>query len=210
MIRVLIADDHTVVRHGLKQILSGDAQLQVVGEAVDGDEVLRLVDALRIDALVLDITMPGKNGLDVLKELRRKHPQLPVLVLSMHPEDQFAIRMLRAGASGYVTKESAPEELIGALRKVCKGAKYVSPQLAEKLAVFVEDDKRGPLHEQLSDREYQVMSMLALGKTVSEIADELLLSVKTVSTYRTRVLEKMKMTTNAELVRYALQNQLVS
>jgi two-component system invasion response regulator UvrY len=210
MIRVLIADDHTVVRHGLKQILSSDAQLQVVGEAVNGDEVLRMVDALRIDALVLDITMPGKNGLDVLKELRRKHPQLPVLVLSMHPEDQFAIRILRAGASGYVTKESAPEELIGALRKVCKGAKYVSPQLAEKLAVFIEDDKRGPLHEQLSDREYQVMSMLALGKTVSEIADELLLSVKTVSTYRTRVLEKMKMTTNAELVRYALQNQLVS
>jgi two-component system invasion response regulator UvrY len=190
MIRVLIADDHTVVRHGLKQILSSDAQLQVVGEAVNGDEVLRMVDALRIDALVLDITMPGKNGLDVLKELRRKHPQLPVLVLSMHPEDQFAIRILRAGASGYVTKESAPEELIGALRKVCKGAKYVSPQLAEKLAVFIEDDKRGPLHEQLSDREYQVMSMLALGKTVSEIADELLLSVKTVSTYRTRVLEK--------------------
>jgi DNA-binding NarL/FixJ family response regulator len=210
MIRVLIADDHTVVRHGLKQILSSDAQLQVVGEAVNGDEVLRMVDALRIDALVLDITMPGKNGLDVLKELRRKHPQLPVLVLSMHPEDQFAIRILRAGASGYVTKESAPEELIGALRKVCKGTKYVSPQLAEKLAVFIEDDKRGPLHEQLSDREYQVMSMLALGKTVSEIADELSLSVKTVSTYRTRVLEKMKMTTNAELVRYALQNQLVS
>jgi DNA-binding NarL/FixJ family response regulator len=210
MIRVLIADDHTVVRHGLKQILSSDAQLQVVGEAVNGDEVLRMVDALKIDALVLDITMPGKNGLDVLKELRRKHPQLPVLVLSMHPEDQFAIRILRAGASGYVTKESAPEELIGALRKVCKGAKYVSPQLAEKLAVFIEDDKRRPLHELLSDREYQVMSMLALGKTVSEIGDELLLSVKTVSTYRTRVLEKMKMTTNAEIVRYALQNQLVT
>jgi len=209
MIRVLIADDHTVVRQGLRQILSQDPQLEVIGEAVNGAEVLAMVDGLKLDALVLDITMPGKNGLDVLKELRRKHPALPVLVLSMHPEDQFAIRMLRAGAAGYITKESAPEELIGALKKVCKGGKYVSPQLAEKLAVFIEDDKGRPLHEQLSDREYQVMNMLALGKTVSEIADELLLSAKTVSTYRTRVLEKMKMTTNADLTRYALQNHLV-
>jgi DNA-binding NarL/FixJ family response regulator len=154
--------------------------------------------------------MPGKNGLDVLKELKRTHPSLPVLVLSMHPEDQFAIRILRAGAAGYVTKESAPDELIGALRKVCGGGKYVSPQLAEKLAIFIEQEKSGPLHEQLSDREYQVLRMLALGKTVSEIADELLLSAKTISTYRTRVLEKMKMSTNAELTRYALQHQLVS
>jgi len=209
MISVLIADDHTVVRQGLKHILSNDSQLKVVGEATNGEEVLSMVEALKVDSVVLDITMPGKNGLDVLKELKRKHPQLPVLVLSMHPEDQFAIRILRAGASGYVTKESAPDELIGALRKVCSGGKYVSPQLAEKLAVFIEDDKGRPLHEQLSDREYQVMAMLALGKTVSEIADELLLSIKTVSTYRTRVLQKMKMNTNAELTRYALQNQLV-
>ena len=209
MISVLIADDHTVVRQGLKEILSHDAQLRVVGEATNGDEVLRLVESLRIDALVLDISMPGKNGLDVLKELKRTHPSLPVLVLSMHPEDQFAIRILRAGAAGYVTKESAPDELIGALRKVCAGGKYVSPQLAEKLAIFIEQEKSGPLHEQLSDREYQVLRMLALGKTVSEIADELLLSVKTISTYRTRVLEKMKMSTNAELTRYALQHQLV-
>jgi two-component system, NarL family, invasion response regulator UvrY len=210
MISVLIADDHTVVRQGLKQILSSDAQLRVIGEAANGDEVLSLVKSLRVDALVLDISMPGKNGLDVLKELKRTHPTLPVLVLSMHPEDQFAIRILRAGAAGYVTKESAPDELIGALRKVCSGGKYVSPQLAEKLAIFIEQEQSGPLHEQLSDREYQVLRMLALGKTVSEIADELLLSVKTISTYRTRVLEKMKMTTNAELTRYALQNQLVS
>jgi len=209
MINVLIADDHTVVRQGLKHILSNDPQLEVVGEASNGEEVLSMVEALKVDSVVLDITMPGKNGLDVLKELKRKHPQLPVLVLSMHPEDQFAIRVLKAGASGYVTKESAPDELIGALRKVCSGGKYVSPQLAEKLAVFIEDDKGRPLHEQLSDREYQVMAMLALGKTVSEIADELLLSIKTVSTYRTRILQKMKMTTNAELTRYALQNQLV-
>lgn len=210
MISVLIADDHTVVRQGLKQILSNDAQLRVVGEAATGDEVLSLVESLQVDALVLDISMPGKNGLDVLKELKRTHPSLPVLVLSMHPEDQFAIRILRAGAAGYVTKESAPDELIGALRKVCSGGKYVSPQLAEKLAIFIEQEQSGPPHEQLSDREYQVLRMLALGKTVSEIADELLLSAKTISTYRTRVLEKMKMTTNAELTRYALQNQLVS
>lgn len=209
MISVLIADDHTVVRQGLKEILSHDAQLRVVGEATNGDEVLRLVEGLRVDALILDISMPGKNGLDVLKELKRTHPALPVLVLSMHPEDQFAIRILRAGAAGYVTKESAPDELIGALRKVCGGGKYVSPQLAEKLAIFIEQDKSGPLHEQLSDREYQVLRMLALGKTVSEIAEELLLSAKTISTYRTRVLEKMKMSTNADLTRYALQHQLI-
>ncbi len=210
MISVLIADDHTVVRQGLKQILASDAQLRVVGEAATGDEVLSLVQSLKVDALVLDISMPGKNGLDVLKELKRTHPGLPVLVLSMHPEDQFAIRVLRAGASGYVTKESAPDELVGALRKVCSGGKYVSPQLAEKLAVFIEHEREGPPHEQLSDREFQVMRMLSLGNTVSEIADELLLSVKTVSTYRTRVLEKMKMSTNAELTRYALQNNLIS
>jgi len=209
MISVLIADDHTIVRQGLKHILSNDSQLKVVGEATNGEEVLRMVEDLKVDSVVLDITMPGKNGLDVLKELKRKYPQLPVLVLSMHPEDQFAIRVLKAGASGYVTKESAPDELIGALRKVCSGGKYVSPQLAEKLAVFIENDRGRPLHEQLSDREYQVLLMLALGKTVSEIADELMLSIKTVSTYRTRVLQKMKMGTNADLTRYALQNQLV-
>src|SRR5712671_6897260 len=203
MISVLIADDHTVVRQGLKEILSHDAQLRVVGEATNGDEVLRLVKSLRIDALVLDISMPGKNGLDVLKELKRTHPSLPVLVLSMHPEDQFAIRILRAGAAGYVTKESAPEELVGALRKVCSGGKYVSPQLAEKLAVFIEDETTRPPHEKLSDREFEVLRMLALGKTVTEVAEELLLSVKTVSTYRSRVLEKMKMTSNADLTRYA-------
>jgi two-component system, NarL family, invasion response regulator UvrY len=210
MISVLIADDHTVVRQGLKQILSNDAQFRVVGEAATGDEVMLLVKSLRVDALVLDISMPGKNGLEVLKELKRTHPRLPVLVLSMHPEDQFAIRILRAGAAGYVTKESAPDELIGALRKVCSGGKHVSPELAEKLAVFIEGQQSGPLHELLSDREFEVLRMLALGQTVSEIADELLLSVKTISTYRTRVLEKMKMSTNAELTRYALQNQLVS
>jgi two-component system invasion response regulator UvrY len=210
MIKVLIADDHTVVRQGLKQILSEDPQLSVVGEAVDGNEVLKALETLKVDALVLDITMPGRNGLDVLKEVKRKWPALPVLVLSMHPEDQFAIRILRAGAAGYITKESAPEELVGALRKVCSGGKYVSPQLAEKLAVFIGDQTTRPPHEKLSDREFEVLRMLALGKTVTEVAEELLLSVKTVSTYRSRVLEKMKMTSNADLTRYALQNELIT
>lgn len=210
MIKVLIADDHTVVRQGLKQILADDPQLSVVGEAADGNEVLTALETLSVDALVLDITMPGRNGLDVLKEVKRKRPALPVLVLSMHPEDQFAIRILRAGAAGYITKESAPEELVGALRKVCSGGKYVSPQLAEKLAVFIGDETTRPPHEKLSDREFEVLRMLALGKTVTEVAEELLLSVKTVSTYRTRVLEKMKMTSNADLTRYALQNELIT
>jgi len=210
MIRVLIADDHTVVRQGLKQILSTDPQLSVVAEAANGNEVLRALEHTKVDVLILDITMPGRNGLDVLKEIKRMKSSLPILVLSMHPEDQFAIRVLRAGADGYITKESAPEELVGALRKVCNGGKYVSAELAEKLAVFIEDQKGVSPHEKLSDREFEVLRMLALGKTVTEVADELLLSVKTVSTYRSRVLDKLKMSTNAELTRYALQNNLIS
>ena len=210
MINILIADDHTVVRQGLKQILSRDKQMSVVAEAANGNEVLRALERAKVDVLILDITMPGRNGLDVLKEVKRNYPALPVLVLSMHPEDQFAIRMLRAGASGYITKESAPEELIEALGKVCGGRKYVSPQLAERLATFIEDDNTRAPHERLSDREFEILRMLALGKTVTEVADELLLSVKTVSTYRSRVLDKMKMTTNAELTRYALQSGLIN
>ncbi len=210
MISVLIADDHTVVRQGLKQILANDAQMSVVAEATNGNEVLQTLERTNVDVLILDITMPGRNGLDVLKEVKRKFPTLPVLVLSMHPEDQFAIRILRAGAAGYITKESAPEELVQALRKVCAGGKYVSPQLAEKLAVFIEGDNTRAAHERLSDREFEILRMLALGKTVTEVADELLLSVKTVSTYRARVLEKMKMSTNAELTRYALQSGLIN
>jgi DNA-binding NarL/FixJ family response regulator len=210
MINILIADDHTVVRQGLKQILSRDKQMSVVAEAANGNEVLRALERAKVDVLILDITMPGRNGLDVLKEVKRSYPTLPVLVLSMHPEDQFAIRMLRAGASGYITKESAPEELVEALRKVCGGRKYVSPQLAERLATFIEDDNTRAPHERLSDREFEILRMLALGKTVTEVADELLLSVKTVSTYRSRVLDKMKMTTNAELTRYALQSGLIN
>lgn len=210
MTDILIADDHAVVRQGLNLILSKDRSLRVVGEARDGNEVLKLAESLKPDVVILDITMPGKNGLDVLKELKRRHASLPVLILSMHPEDQFAIRMLKAGAAGYLTKECAPEELIGALKKICLGGKYVTPGLAERLAIFIEDDTRRAPHEELSDREYQIFRMLVMGKTVTEMADELCLSIKTVSTYRARILYKMKMTSNAELTSYAWRNSLVS
>ncbi len=210
MIKILIADDHAIVRQGLKQIVASDLNMAVIGEAQNGHEVIERVRTLLPDVVVLDINMPNKNGLDVLKELKRERPKLPVLILSMHPEDQYAVRVLRAGASGYMTKESAPEELIKALRKVYRGGKYVSPQLAEKLAFDLQLEAEKPVHETLSDREYQVLCMIAQGKTVSAIADETALSVKTISTYRVRLLEKMRMTSNAELTRYALQNQLVS
>jgi two-component system, NarL family, invasion response regulator UvrY len=208
MLSIFIADDHAIVRQGLKQILSTDSDMIVVGETGNGEEVSAMVQLLKPDVVVLDISMPGKNGLDVLKELKRKHPELPILVLSMHSEDQFAIRCLKAGAAGYVTKESAPEELVGALRKVYKGTKYVSPELAEKLAVRIERDRSDQPHEALSDREYQVLRLIAFGKTVGQISQELSLSVKTVSTYRVRILEKMNMKTNAELTRYAIQHNL--
>jgi DNA-binding NarL/FixJ family response regulator len=209
MADILVADDHAVVRHGLRQIISGDPGLRVVGEATNGEEVLRLAQELRPDVVLLDISMPGKSGLEVLTELRRKWPRLPVLILSMHPEDQLAIRLLKAGAAGYVTKESAPEELIGALKKVCAGGKYVGPLLAERLAAYVGDDSGKPAHESLSAREFQVLCMIAQGKTVSQISDELNLSAKTVSTYRVRILDKMKMKTSAELTLYAVRNNLV-
>jgi DNA-binding NarL/FixJ family response regulator len=209
MADILIADDHAVVRQGLKLIISRDPALRVVGEAASGDEVLAAAERLRPDAVVLDITMPGRSGLEVLTELKRRWPKLPVLILSMHPEDQLAIRLLKAGAAGYVTKESAPEELIGALRRVCAGGKYVGPLLAEKLAAYVSEEQGGPPHESLSTREFQVLCMIAQGKTVSQISDELGLSIKTVSTYRVRVLEKMKMKTSAELTLYAVRNNLV-
>lgn len=210
MIRILIADDHAVVRQGLKQIIAGDMNMTVVGEAQDGHEVLRRARELKLDVIILDLTMPAKSGLDVLKDLKREFPKLPVLFLSMHPEDQYAVRVLKAGAAGYMTKESAPEELIQAIRKVYRGGKYVSAQLAERLAFGLARETDAPPHEKLSDREYQVLCLIAQGRTVSEIADEVALSVKTVSTYRVRLLEKMGMNSNAELTRYAIQNQLVS
>ncbi len=211
MIRILIVDDHTIVHRGLRQIVAEESDMVVAGEARTGQEGLALVQAQPWDLVVLDVSMPGRGGLDVLKELKQVRPKLPVLVLSMYPEEQYALRAMRLGASGYMTKESAPEELIGAIRKVVAGGRYVSASLAETLAGSLVADRQGerPLHETLSDREYHVLRLIASGKTVTEIADELALSVKTISTYRSRVLEKMCMKTNAELTHYAISNRLV-
>ncbi len=212
MLRVLIADDHAVLRMGLKQLIADEcAQCGPIefGEAQNGQQVLELAQQLEWDILLLDITMPGRDGLDVLKEIKHSHPNLRILVLSMHPEDQYAMRALRMGASGYMTKESAPEELAKAIDKIMSGGRYVSPSLAEKLAFDLGARSEAPLFESLSDREYQVLRMIASGKTVKEIAEELALSAKTVSTYRVRLLEKMKMKTNAELTHYAVHNHLV-
>ncbi|MDH4231468.1 MAG: response regulator transcription factor [Nitrospirota bacterium] len=209
MIDILIADDHSVVRAGLKQILSDIPGMTVVDEASSGVEVLDKIRKKDYSVVVLDIAMPGKNGLDVLKEIKSERPGLPVLMLSMYPEDQYAIRVLKSGAAGYLTKESAPEELITALRTVAKGKKYISPSIAEKLAFNLDFDRKREPHELLSDREYQVLCLIAEGKTVTQIADELFLSVKTVSTYRGRILEKMELKNNSELTSYAIKNRLI-
>lgn len=209
MIKVLIADDHAVVREGLKQIISQRPDMKVTAEAGSSHEVLALIDKNNFDVVVLDIAMPGRGGLDILKEIRQKRPGLPVLILSVYPEEQYAVRVLKAGASGYITKESAPNELINAINMVFKGKKYISPSLAEKLALDLELRTDRPLHELLSDREFQVMCMIASGKTLKEIAEQLSLSIKTISTYRSRILEKMNMKSNAELTHYAIKNHLV-
>jgi two-component system invasion response regulator UvrY len=209
MMKILIADDHAVVREGLKQILSENPNINVTAEASTGHEVLQQIEKNNFDLVVLDISMPGRGGLDILKEIRNKRPKLPVLILSMYPEEQYAVRVLKAGASGYMTKNSAPHELIIAIKQISKGKKYVSPSLAERLAVDLEVTTGRPLHESLSDREYQVMCMIASGKTLKEIAEQLSLSIKTISTYRSRILEKMNMKSNAGLTHYAIKNSLV-
>lgn len=209
MIRILIADDHAIFRHGLRQILEENPDMLVAGEASNGQDVLDQVWRHDYDLLLLDINMPGMSGLEALKQLRVQKPKLKVLVLSMYPEEQYAIRALKAGASGYITKASASEELIEAIRKVSQGGKYVSASLAEKLLFDFEADSDRPLHELLSDREYEVLCMIASGKTVSQIAEELCLSVKTVSTHRVRILEKMRMKNNAELTNYAIKQKLI-
>lgn len=205
-----MTDDHAVVRHGLKQILADEFKKATFGEARNAQEALNKVWKENWDVVVLDITMPGRSGLEVLREIKKSKPKLPVLVLSMHPEGQFAVRVLKRGASGYMTKESAPEELVGAIKKVLAGGRYVSNSLAEKLATYLSggETQKSP-QEKLSDREFQVLRLIASGKIVSEIAQELSLSVKTISTYRSRILEKMGMKNNAELMHYAMQHQLV-
>jgi DNA-binding NarL/FixJ family response regulator len=208
--KILIADDHAVVRQGVKQILADAFPKAVYGEARNAHEVLSRVWEEEWDVVVLDITMPGRSGLDVLRDIKKGKPRLPVLILSMHPEDQFAVRMLKSGAAGYLNKESAPEELVGAIKKILAGGRYVSPALAEIMASYLTVETQKPPHERLSDREFQVLRKIAIGRTVSEIAAELSLSVKTVSTYRARTLEKMGLRNNAELTHYAIQNQLVN
>jgi len=209
MISIIVVDDHPIVRQGLKQILSEEPDMAMVGEAQNSQEVLDLIRKQDWDAVVLDITMPGRGGLDILKEIKHERPKLPVLMLSVHPEDQYAVRALKAGASGYLNKESAPVELVRAIRKILRGGKYISSTLAEKLAFNLEVEAEKPPHESLSDREYQVMLMIASGKTTSAIAEEMSLSIKTVSTYRSRILEKMRMKSNVDLTYYVIKNNLI-
>jgi len=210
MIRVAIADDHPVVRHGIKRILEEEADMAVVAEAANGQELLQKIEQSPCDCVLLDIGMPGRDGLDTLTYLRRSYPKLPVLILSVYPEDQFGPRVLKSGAAGYMNKETACDQLVKAIRKVCAGGKYVSPTLAEKIASDLAADNNLPPHEKLSDREFQVMRLIGSGKTVGQIARELCLSEKTISTHRARILEKMEMTTNAQLTYYAIHNDLVN
>ncbi len=210
MIRVLIVDDHPVVRKGLQQILAEDPDIGAAEEAENAAQMLRMVGEGQWDIVVLDITLPDRSGLEALKDLKAMRPQLPVLILSMHPEDQYALRVLKAGAAGYMNKDSASDELVNAVRKVVAGGRYVSPTMAERLAALVGEDHERLPHETLSDREYQVMCMLASGKRLKEVGEELCISAKTVSTYRARVLEKMGMSNNAELTYYAVKNGLIA
>jgi DNA-binding NarL/FixJ family response regulator len=208
--KILIADDHTIVREGLKQILTQIPEVDYIAEASNGQEVLNKIKRKKFDVLVLDISMPGRGGLEVLKEIKQKNPKMAVLVLSIHSEEQYAVRVLKAGASGYITKSSASDELIKAIKTVNSGAKYITSKTAERLVYEIDGDSSKPVHEKLSNREYQVMCMIASGKTIRNISDYLYLSVKTVSTYRARILTKMKMINNSELTYYAIKNNLIS
>lgn len=208
-LKVLLADDHELVRAGLERLLTEADDVEVIGAAADGFEVLEEAEKTLPDLVLLDVSMPGKGGMDTLKELRQRFPSVRVLVLSMYPEDQYAVRLLKEGAAGYMTKESAPEELLNAIRRIHAGGRYVSAQMADALVTHLEFGDDAESHRSLSDREFQVMCMLASGRTVGQIAEELSLSVKTVSTYRTRVLQKMKLKNTAQIMHYALQKGLV-
>lgn len=209
MIRIVLADDHTIVREGLKQLLAAAGDLEVVGEAEDGFAVMERVRALDFDLLLLDMSMPGKSGIDLIKHVKAEKPKLRILVLSMHEEHQYAVRAIRAGASGYLTKESASRQLVEAIRKVAAGGAFISGAVAEQLALAAMPDAQGAPHEALSDREFQVFRMLAEGKSISDIAERLNLSVKTVSTHKANILHKMGLASTADLVRYALDRKLI-
>jgi len=209
MLRILLADDHAVVRRGVKQIIAEAFAQATFGEAQNVPELLKLIGSEHWNIVVLDLNMPDGSGLEALKQIKQAHPQLPVLILTMFPEDQYAMRTIRAGAAGYLNKESAPEELVQAIRKILHGGEYISAAVADELVLYTRQADDQPLHQRLSDREYQVLCLIASGKEVKEISSELALSAKTVSTYRARLLEKMNMKTNAELTHYAIQNGLV-
>lgn len=207
--RILVADDHAIFREGLKQVIGMTVDMTVVDEAVNSQELLQKVQNNDYDMVILDVSMPGRNGLDALVEIKNMKPKLPVLVLSMHPEEQYALRAYKSGASGYLTKGSPSHELLDALQKISLGKKYVSSALAESLVTGLREPSQQDLHHSLSNREYQVMSLIGSGKTVGKIADELALSVKTVSTYRAHILRKLNMNNNAELTRYVIENDLL-
>jgi DNA-binding NarL/FixJ family response regulator len=209
MIRIVLADDHTIVREGLKQLLAAAGDLQVVGEAQNGHEAMERVRTLDFDVLLLDMSMPGKSGIELVKQVHAEKPKLRVLILSMHEEHQYAVRAIRAGAAGYLTKESASRQLVEAIRKVAAGGAFISAEVAQQLALGAMPDAKGPLHGTLSDREFQIFLAIAGGRSVSDIAERLNLSVKTVSTHKSNILQKMNMTTQAELIRYALTHRLV-
>jgi len=209
IIEVIIADDHAIVREGLKQILADTKDIVVKGEAETGNSTIKLCREHEFNVLLLDISLPDKSGIEVLKQIKKEHPAIAVVMLTMHPEEQYAIRALKAGASGYLNKQSAPKELVTAIRQVAVGLKYINASVAQQLANHIDDEHSVNLHETLSDREYQTMTLIASGKAVSDIAKELSLSVKTISEYRARVLIKMKLKNNAELTHYAIKNQLI-
>ena len=209
MIRIIVADDHTIVREGLKQLLAAAGDIEVVAEAQNGHEVIERIRAVAADLLLLDMSMPGKSGIELIKQIYSEKPKLRILVLSMHEEHQYAVRAIRAGAAGYLTKESASRQLVEAIRKVASGGAFISAEVAQQLALGAMPDAKGPLHASLSDREFQIFRLLAEGKSVSDIAERLNLSVKTVSTHKANILQKMGMSTPAELIRYAITHRLV-
>ena len=208
-IKVLVADDHEIVRQGLKTIISEHSDLSIAGEAENGNQVLKILKKTKVDVVLLDFDMPEKNGLDTLVELKALYPKLPVMILSIFPEDHYGTRFLKAGASGYLQKSSATDQLIDAIRKVFNGGKYISSALTDRLVTNLNRDHERPLHESLTDREFQVFCLLATGKKLKEIADELCLSINTISTYRSRILQKIDMSSNADVIRYAIKNKLV-
>lgn len=209
MIKIIIADDHIIIRAGIKQLLEGAHDMVVAGEASDGQKLIQEIQKNHYDVIVIDISMPGRNGIEIIKQIRASGDKTPILALSYYPEEQFAIRVLKAGACGYMNKDVQPEELVEAIYKVARGGTYVSPAVAEKLAMNINMTQDASPHESLTDREYEVFMKIAGGMTVSEIADEMFLSVKTVSTYRARILEKLNLKNNAEITYYAIRNNLI-